>query len=96
MRAPPHSRRDLPADIHWAKLVWAGVRPRLIHLAQDFLIFIALWLLLAVAHWLTTFLPLDSPVATAIRYCHETSAFLSFLAFSLIALYDLLEPHLRR
>lgn len=83
-----HSASELPSRT-WLGLVWLSVRPRLVHIAADFSIFLVVWLILWLVHVLTAVLPLNSGLGRFIVGFHETVLALSFVWISMVALWDL-------
>lgn len=73
----------------WVVEIWRGFRPYLIRLSIDFLIFLAIWLLLLGAHALTTKLPLGTTLSGFLVGFHETVVVLTFVWLSLEATWDI-------
>jgi len=90
------SARGSEPQATWTRLVWQGFRPYLIRFSEDLLIFLSLWVILFVAHWLTRALPLSSLAARFLVGVHETVVVLSFLWLSLMAFFDLVQLKARR
>ena len=90
------ARGELDSEASWPRLVWQKFRPYLIRFSEDLLIFISLWIVLYVGHWLTGVLPLSSLASRFLVGVHETVVVLSFLWLSLTALFDLVQLKLRR
>lgn len=77
-----------PAEA-WFVEIWREFRPYLVRLGTDFLIFLAIWLLLLGAHTLTTRLPLGSTLSRFLVGFHETVVVLTFVWLSLEATWDI-------
>ena len=73
----------------WIVEIWVGFRPYLVRLATDFLVFLAIWLLLLAAHALTTRLPLGTTLSRFLVGFHETVVVLTFVWLSLEATWDI-------
>ena len=74
----------------WLAEVWVGFRPYLIRLLSDFLIFLAIWLVLLAAHTLTARMPLGTTLSRFLVGFHETVVVLTFVWLSLEATWDIL------
>jgi hypothetical protein len=68
---------------------WRAFRPYLIKLSTDFLIFVAVWLVLLGAHTLSTWLPLGTTISQFLIGFHETVVALTFVWLSLEATWDI-------
>ena len=88
------SRRSSKA--FWPVEVWRAFRPYLIRLSTDFLVFVAIWLVLLGAHALTTWLPLGTILSGLLIDFHEAIVALTFLWLSVEAMSDIVTIRKRR